>query len=274
MHHMTSISRIWKVYHFRLLKGYCDVIDCMSPPAPTTQLTIAPVIPMLKSIAQALEPLGLRLRGGMHVAPGDKVPALPDGSAAQTLLLVGNAGPALWRAFAAAPEYADGQSHPLNRWTRRQLDAVAIPFGGTVLYPFDEAPAWPFQRWAARCEAVHQSPLGLLVHPQYGLWHAYRGAILVAPVLELAAPAPVPSPCQSCTGQPCLSRCPVGAFTPGGYNVAACAAHLALPEGQDCLGAGCLARRACPVGADFAQAAAQNAFHMRAFRDAVAGAKP
>ena len=229
---------------------------------------------MLESIAQALEPLGLRLRGGMHVAPGDKVPALPDGSAAQTLLLVGNAGPALWRAFAAAPEYADGQSHPLNRWTRRQLDAVAIPFGGTVLYPFDEAPAWPFQRWAARCEAVHQSPLGLLVHPQYGLWHAYRGAILVAPVLELAAPAPAPSPCQSCAGQPCLSRCPVGAFTPGGYNVAACAAHLALPEGQDCLGAGCLARRACPVGADFAQAAAQNAFHMRAFRDAVSGAKP
>ena len=81
---------------------------------------------MLESIAQALEPLGLLLRGGMHVAPGDKVPALPDGRAGQTLLLVGNAGPALWRAFSAAPEYADGQAHPLNRWTRRQLDAVAI----------------------------------------------------------------------------------------------------------------------------------------------------
>ena len=96
---------------------------------------------MHKSIAQALEPLGLLLRGGMHVAPGDKVPALPDGSAAQTLLLVGNAGPALWRAFSASPEYSDGQAHPLNRWTRRQLDAVAGPFGvSTQQTPLDPTP--------------------------------------------------------------------------------------------------------------------------------------
>jgi hypothetical protein len=224
---------------------------------------------LVQTITEALSPLGLLLRGGFKPASADGLPALPDGQAAGTLLLVGNAGPALWPAFSASPQATDGQTHPLNRWTRHHLDKVAQSAGGMALYPFDATPVWPFQRWAVRAEPVFPSPLGLLIHPQYGLWHAYRAAILLAPELHWPAPAPSASPCASCADQPCLSTCPTGAFSTSGYDVPACAAHLALSAGQECRGGGCLARRACPVGADYAQAPAQNAFHMRAFFKAV-----
>ena len=228
---------------------------------------------LVQTITKALSPLGLLLRGGFKPTPDDALPALPDGQVVGTLLMVGNAGPAMWRAFSASPQALDGQPHPLNRWTRQQVDAIAQAAGGVALYPFDATPVWPFQRWAARAEPVFPSPLGLLIHPQYGLWHAYRAAILVAPDLHLPDPASLAntmaSPCASCADQPCLSGCPVGAFSTNGYDVLACASHLTLPSGQDCLGGGCLARRACPVGVDHAQAPAQNGFHMQAFFRAV-----
>ena len=63
----------------------------------------------------------------------------------------------------------------------------------------------------------------------------------------------------------------MAALSPGAddlpvYDVPACAAHLAASAGEDCLGNGCLARRACPVGQDYAQSAEQAAFHLEAFR--------
>lgn len=225
----------------------------------------------VQNLAQALSERGLLLRGGFTPTPADELPPLPDGRTAGTLLMVGNAGPEMWRAFSASPEATDGKPHPLNRWTRRHIDTIARAAGGAAVYPFDATPAWPFQRWAARSEPVAPSPLGLLIHPRFGLWHAYRAAILVAPELNFPAPAPGASPCASCADRPCLASCPVAAFSADGYDVPACAQHLAAPDGQDCLGHGCLARRACPVGRDFAQVSAQNAFHMQAFYRAVAG---
>lgn len=238
--------------------------------SPATLQTASPSA-LVHSVTQALDRLGLWVRGGFKPEPSDALPALPNGQSANTLLMVGNAGPALWRAFSASPEAADGQAHPLNRWTRQHVDAIANAAGGVALYPFDAAPVWPFQRWAPRAEPVRPSPLGLLIHPQYGLWHAYRAAILLATDENFPAHAPSVAPCSTCADRPCLTSCPVGAFSSSGYDVPACARHLDSPEGQDCLEGGCLARRACPVGAGYAQAPAQNAFHMRAFYMAVSG---
>ena len=231
----------------------------------------SPSTATLSALEQALIPLGLSLRGGFQAGSTDHLPTLPTGQAAATVLLVGNAGPGMWKAFSGSAQAHDGAPHPLNRWTRQHLDAIANSVGGVALYPFDATPAWPFQRWAARCEPVHPSPLGLLIHPDYGLWHAYRAAIVLAEPLDLPPPPPVASPCQSCTDRLCMSRCPVGAFSVSGYDVPACARHLQSPAGADCLQGGCLARRACPVGAEYRQLPAQNAFHMRSFLNAAQG---
>jgi len=74
-----------------------------------------------------------------------------------------------------------------------------------------------------------------------------------------------PRPCDTCADKPCLTTCPVGAFSQDGYDVPACIEHIAGERGGDCLGGGCLARRACPVGVAFQYTPAQMSFHMRAF---------
>ena len=127
-------------------------------------------------------------------------------------------------------------------------------------------PPWlPFQRWAMKADSVAPSPLGILIHPDYGLWHAYRGAFAFVERLPLPPREQRPSPCDSCIERPCLSACPVGAFTPGRYDVARCRDHVAGPAGRACREEGCLARLACPIGRAHAYPAAEMAFHMAAF---------
>lgn len=217
------------------------------------------------AIESAVAGCGLIPRGGFHPNVEDAVPPLPDGMPVRTLILVGNAGPALWGVFAASPEARDGAVDPLNRWSERVLREIAARFGGHALYPFGGPPYLPFVAWAKRAEPVRESPLGMLIHPDYGLWHAYRGALAFAEEIALPRRDERPIPCETCAEKPCLSTCPVGAFTAEGYDVPACAAHIAAPEGADCLGQGCRARRACPIGRDYLYDTAQARFHMEAF---------
>ena len=118
---------------------------------------------------------------------------------------------------------------------------------------------------AQRAEPVHVSPLGLLVHPQWGLWHSYRGALALGEHIELPPMPSEPSPCERCTGKPCLAACPVGGFSAQVLAVARCVGHLRSDEGNACLSTGCLARCACPVAPAHRHGHRQAAFHQQAF---------
>jgi ferredoxin len=207
-------------------------------------------------LTRELSPLGLIPRGGFRVMPEDGL----DGVSA--VVMVGNAGPGLWPAFSAGRR---DEPDPLDAWVRRSLQPVAARLGALVVMPNEGPPYRPFQRWAMRAEAVHPSPLGLLIHPLYGLWHAYRAALLFAEEIDLPDRTEAASPCDSCAERPCLSACPVGAFDGTRYDVVACRAHAGGPHGGECRDGGCLARHACPAGQDHAYGAAQQAFHMAAF---------
>ncbi len=211
----------------------------------------------LATVQDALAKHGLILRGGFYPQSGDGAPR-----GTRTLLLVGNAGPAMWQAFKAANP---GGRDPLNCWTRKLLSEIADRFEARVIYPFEGPPYAPFVAWATRAEAVHPSPLGILIHPKYGLWHAWRGALAFPDLLNLPETNTSTAPCVDCTDRPCLTSCPVGAFADEGYDVAGCAAHLHTPQGEDCLAEGCRARRACPIGLDYRYEPAQAALHMAAF---------
>jgi len=216
----------------------------------------------IATIEHAIADAGLIVVGGFRPRPEDGVPA-----PATAVVLVGNAGPAMWRAFAAAvpPSERDSRRHPLDDWTRSVLTAAAESLGVRVLFPFDGPPWYPFQAWALRTNTVHPTPIGPLIHPDYGLWHAYRGAFVLAAPIDLPAPDSRPSPCDSCAEQPCLSTCPVDAIAHNAYDVPACTNHIASAAGRDCLDFGCRARLACPVGRTYAYDPAQAAFHMRKF---------
>ena len=218
----------------------------------------------LDAIRDAITALGLAWRGAFH--PGEDS-GLPD-SELGTVVLLGFVGRVNWAAFAASPEAGDGRADPLDRWSRRVVDGLARRLAARALFPFDGPPWLPFQRWAQKAEPLHRSPLGMLIHPDWGLWHSWRGALGFREHVELPEPDRRPSPCDDCKDKPCLTACPVTAFTRAGYDVAACGAHLAAPAGQSCIEEGCAARLACPIGEAHRYAPEQSAFHMRAFRKA------
>ena len=220
------------------------------------------------AVVTAVEAEGLASRGAFHVDMDDGVPPFGGGAPAATLVLVGNTGPGMWAVFAASDEANDGAPDALDRWSRRVVSRLAKSLGGAAHFPFGGPPYLPFIRWAQRAGPVYPSPIGPLVHPDYGLWHAYRGAIAFRKILDLPPRDDRANPCETCTERPCLSSCPVGAFSADGYDVERCVTHIAGRSGTACLETGCLARHACPVGRDAAYAAPQAAFHMRAFLDA------
>lgn len=214
-----------------------------------------------RELAAAIAATGMVARGGFVTGPDDAL-VMPDGRAVRCVVVVGNIGGAMWPSFEA--ERGHG-AHPLDQWTRATLAPIATSFGASFVHPSDE-PFQPFQRWAQRADDVWQSPIGLLIHAEHGLWHAYRGAFLFPrPVTGLPAIGGAVSPCVSCVEQPCLSTCPVDAFTSEGYDSASCASHVGSGTDPDCLHGGCAARLACPVGTGSVYGAEQMLFHMRAF---------
>lgn len=216
-------------------------------------------------LAEGLAPFGLFLRGGFVFGDDDDAPAGPDGKPARSLLLVGNVGGSLWPAFSAwSAEEGRTVDHPLDAWTRLLVDPVAQTVGARAVYPF-EKPWQPFQRWAMRAEGSRPSPLGILMHPEFGLWHAYRAALLFDVEVENQVPRATIHPCDQCVDKPCLTTCPIGAYKLSGFDVAACSTHLRSPALEDRPHGGCSARNACPVGAAYRYSPEQQAFHHAAF---------
>jgi len=205
---------------------------------------------------------------GLRWSPAMKCRMSP--RAAAGLHLFGNAGSNMWAAFSASDEYRDGRPDPLNRWSARIGEALARRCGARALFPFG-APPRPFLKWAKRAEALQNSQLGMLIHPQVRLWHAYRFALAFADGAGFEAPPPAAHAdiCARCAAKPCLQGCPVNAFTPAGYDVQVCVAHLESAPHGPCMTRGCQARLACPQGAGFRYQADHAAFHMRAFAAAM-----
>lgn len=198
--------------------------------------------------AAAAAERGLMARGGV---------VLDDGA---TVVLVGSAGSAFWPAFQAARR---DEADPLDQWSRRVVGDLAERFGAQPLLPQDGPPFHPFQRWAMAAEAVYPSPMGVLVHPRYGLWHSYRGALRFADRVDGLPPRDdAADPCAACADKPCVGGCPVAAAAPV-YDVPRCKAYL--EAGGACRTVGCLSRHACPLGRAYAYVPEQAAFHMEAF---------
>lgn len=198
---------------------------------------------------------GLRVLGQCNGGPADGLPTHA------AIFLLGPDEPAFWPIFQASPEAQDGAPDPLDRWSRRVIDALATAGGAAAIYPFGGPPFLPFQTFAMRSGQAWPSPIRFLVHADMGLWVSFRGALICADAT--AKPARIDRPCDTCPA-PCVTACPVDAFADG-YDVAACKRHINSPAGADCIAQGCRARRACPIGAGL-RLPAQATFHMKAFR--------
>lgn len=222
-------------------------------------------------LSAALALHGLIPRGGFAFDEADGAPPGLSGTPARAVVLVGHGGASHWQHFlewrTAQPA---GLVDPLDSWSKAVIGAVAARVGARAVFP-SQRPYLPFQRWAKRAERLRPSPLGILMHPVYGLWHAYRGALLFDEPAEEQLRAfiePAAEPihlCDLCTGKPCLKSCPVGAYGDSGFDHRACRAHVRDVDGTTCRNEGCLDRNACPHGIAYRYPGDMQAFHMAAF---------
>jgi hypothetical protein len=211
-----------------------------------------------ETVARAAAAAGLDVVGAFHTQAGD---GAPEGIG--TICLLGPHRGRMWQVFPGSPEASDGRPDPLDRWSRRVIGALAADLGAVALYPFGGPPYQPFQLWAARGEGAVASPVAMQVTHARGLWTSYRGALGFREPIALTG-RDAANPCPTCPA-PCLTACPVDAFTSGIYDVARCVAHITSPAGAACREGGCLVRHACPVGRDATPPAGQRRFHMDAF---------
>ncbi|MFN7027561.1 MAG: ferredoxin [Pseudorhizobium sp.] len=216
----------------------------------------------LQEVAHALLPKGILLRGVTTLGVGQGA-QLSHGGLARTVLLLGNVGGSIWEEFSCWRQGYSG-ADPLDTWSRTVIEPIAERFNAAAVFPSDR-PYHPFQQWAMRAEGLKPSPLGILIHPQYGLWHGYRGALVFSEELEPMPVAEGGHPCDSCADMPCLSACPADALVAPAFLVEPCRDHLVAEDSQTgCMRRGCAARSACPVGAQHRYPPDQLRFHMDA----------
>ncbi|MBX3597355.1 MAG: 4Fe-4S dicluster domain-containing protein [Rhizobiaceae bacterium] len=220
---------------------------------------------VLKRLTDMLARNGLALRGGFNIDEKESAPQTVDGQPVLSIVLVGNAGGAFWPHFQRWFEEGKCQSaNPLDDWSRMVLEGAAQAVNARVILPNDR-PFHPFQQWAMRAEGLRPSPIGVLMHPEYGLWHAYRGALLFNEFIEFGQSRVVAHVCDDCAAKPCLSSCPVAAHSPEGFAYQRCLDHVRSEKGQVCMSGGCLDRNACPAGSAYRYPAPVQQFFMRSF---------
>ncbi len=108
----------------------------------------------------------------------------------------------------------------MDDWTRDAVSALARDLAATPVFPFDTDPPARFSPGRGEAGAGHVSPLGLNIHPTYGLWHAYRAALLFPVAFDLPDAQAGAHPCESLRGQALPFRLPGSALRrPADYDV-------------------------------------------------------
>jgi epoxyqueuosine reductase len=85
----------------------------------------------IQTVYSAVARTGLVPRGALLLAESERTGAL---AGLRTIALAGMAGRDGWDAFAASPEASDGLGHPLDRWSRRLIEALARELGAKAFF--------------------------------------------------------------------------------------------------------------------------------------------
>jgi len=174
------------------------------------------------------------------------------------LLLFGHAGKRFWQRLieskVTSPNQVDDRSVQVIKTC---LANVASASDYKILYPGSSM--LPLQDLGRLSGWHHDSPLGLGIHPSYGLWFAYRGVVLSKTTFTPTVSLTNPSPCLSCKDKNCIATCPAKALSPDRFDVKKCVSYR-LTEESTCT-AKCIARIACPVGSEHRYAEDQLNYH-------------
>lgn len=203
--------------------------------------------------ATALDSAGLNLQAVFNL---DDIPAdiateirsrFDPGRRYRQLILIGHAGKTLWSAvkasgIASANPIDDFSVRTVEQWLAAQDAATRH----AVVYPGDGAIGL---QALGRLAGWHgDSPLRVGISEEWGTWYAYRVVVLADSDFEPSRPLSGKSPCASCLCRACVAACPAGALADGALRLEKCVAYRKQPTSR-CKDT-CLARLACPVGAE------------------------
>ncbi|NMG00551.1 hypothetical protein GPA27_24530 [Aromatoleum toluolicum] len=220
----------------------------------------------------ALDAVGLNLQAVFDL---DALPAelatrlraqVDDGEGFHQLILIGHAGRKLWESVQAtglqtANPIDDFSIARVEEWFATQCAGRRL----RVIYPGDRLV--DLQRLGELAGWHHPSPFMVGIQAGWGSWFAYRVAMLADSELPVTAPAVAPSPCNACTGRPCVAACPADAMASGRYSLERCIGYRRQP-GSLCADT-CLARTNCPVGSEHRYCDAQIEYHYALSRGAI-----
>lgn len=193
----------------------------------------------------------------------------------RSIVVIGNGGGDFWRAFkghaAENPGWFD-RDNPLDDFTREIVEnQLVMPFQTagvpcTPVYPFGSGPTLNFMQLATLAGLAGPSIIGVVVHPVYGPWIAFRAALLLDCKIDRPGDACGFEPCPKCSTRSCISACPAGAVSfPSGWNIPTCLTHRV--EAHTHCADRCHARVACVLGPDQRYPDDELAYHqMRALR--------
>ncbi len=239
---------------------------------------------VLELVRRQAAPYGLNLIAGIPAARYAATGAAAESSVraahprARSIIVLGNGGGGLWRALNAHPTAHPGwwqRQHPLDDFTREVVERMLLPalsgdgLEAVAAYPFLDQPcAFNFLELGRLAGLGAPSILGVLVHPVYGPWIAFRAIILLDADLDSLGEAAGFDPCPSCTVRSCIPACPVGAVSAAsGWDVPRCARHRVEVE-ADCADR-CHARVGCVLGPEHRYPDEELAYHQRRSLDAM-----
>ena len=237
--------------------------------------------PILEAVTAAAAPSGLNLvaatpaeRYAAVVQPEYRAAAIAPG--ARSIIVIGNGGGAFWKAFKRHADENAGwtaRDNPLDDFTRMVVERDVAPalakssLSYTIIYPFmSSGPTLNFMEAGKAAGLSGPSILGVVVHPVYGPWIAFRAAILVNELLNAPGEGRGFDPCPSCEVRSCISACPAGAVgVEKGWDIPKCLTHRVEVE-PDCAPR-CHARAGCVLGPEHRYPDDELAYHqMRSLR--------
>lgn len=222
---------------------------------------------MAHSVAEELYERGLNLQA---VFQFDQLPdelqqrivqCEPESAHYRTLILLGNGGSRFWQSMQQHRTKSEQEVDPVdNYFTRTVENLFDADSDYRIIYPGNHL--LPLQALGKLAGWHHDSPLGLGIHPVFGLWFAYRGLIMSNTNITMLAEnfdIPSASPCVSCDEKPCIKACPAMAVTLSEFKVQPCSDYR-LESASRCQSR-CVSRLVCPIGRDYRYLEAQMAYH-------------
>lgn len=121
----------------------------------------------------------------------------------KTLCLIGNGGTDLWEKL---PHPLNIITHPIDQYSKNKMidfAESALDSDIEILFPNDSY-TLPLQKIARALNLSSQSPIGIDINHDFGLWFAIRGVFLTSKKLPTLPREKHISPCDTCNDKPCL----------------------------------------------------------------------